>query len=186
MRHTMSDNTKRMYEGMFLFPQSAIGDMKEATDHITGLLDRSDAEIVSFSKWDDRRLAYEIKGNKRGVYFLTFFRCEPTKIASLERDCNLSESLLRFLVTKADHINMEDIEAADGRTALADEIKLRADQAAQQTESGADSTVTIGRKEEEAAPAASEDSSPAAEEAAPEANAEETPEATNEEAPAEA
>jgi ribosomal protein S6 len=172
----MSDNTTRMYEGMFLFPQSAIGDMNEASDHIHSLLDRANAEIVSFSKWDDRRLAYEIKGNKRGVYFLCFFRCDPTKIASLERDCNLSESLLRFLVTKADHINMEDIEAADGRTALADEIKLRAEQAAQQSDSGTGSTVSVGRKDEEK-PAAAEasDEAPAKEEPAAAEPTEETP-----------
>ena len=116
MTETATMNT---YEGMFLFPQNSISDLQAATDHVMALLQRADAEVVSFKKWDDRRLAYEIKGNKRGVYFLTYFRCEPTKIASLERDCNLSESLLRFMITKADHINMEDIEAADGRTALA-------------------------------------------------------------------
>ena len=175
----MSDNTKRMYEGMFLFPQSAIGDMKTASDHIHGLLDRSEAEVVSFSKWDDRRLAYEIKGNKRGVYFLTYFKCDPTKLASLERDCNLSESLLRFMVTKADHINMEDIEAADGRTALADEIKLRADQAAQQSDASGGSTVTVGRQDDDA-PAATEASAEASEEAPAEDDA------PTEEAPAEA
>ncbi len=174
----MSDNTKRMYEGMFLFPQSAIGDMKSASDHIHALLDRSEAEVVSFSKWDDRRLAYEIKGNKRGVYFLSYFKCDPTKVASLERDCNLSESLLRFMVTKADHINMEDIEAADGRTALADEIKLRADQAAQQSDASGGSTVTVGRQEDDA-PATTEASTEA-----PEAPAENDSPA--EEAPAEA
>ena len=172
----MSDNTTRMYEGMFLFPQSAIGDMQAASDHIHGLLDRSNAEVVSFSKWDDRRLAYEIKGNKRGVYFLCYFRCDPTKLASLERDCNLSESLLRFLVTKADHINMEDIESADGRTALADEIKLRADQAAQQSDAGTGSSVSVGRKDDEQ-PAAEEasDAAPATEEPAAEETAEESP-----------
>ena len=174
----MSDNTKRMYEGMFLFPQSAIGDMQSASDHIHALLDRSEAEVVSFSKWDDRRLAYEIKGNKRGVYFLSYFKCDPTKVASLERDCNLSESLLRFMVTKADHINMEDIEAADGRTALADEIKLRADQAAQQSDASGGSTVTVGRQEDDA-PATTEASTEA-----PEAPAENDSPA--EEAPAEA
>ncbi|MDG2292797.1 MAG: 30S ribosomal protein S6 [Phycisphaerales bacterium] len=162
----MSDTTKRIYEGMFLFPQSAIADMQAAHDHVHALLQRVDADIVSFRKWDERRLAYEIKGNKRGLYFLAYFNCDPTKIASLENDCNLSESLLRFLVTKADHINPEEIEAADGRTELADEIKLRAAQAAEQTETNTTSSVSVGSKEEEAP----------AEEAAPADAAADTPE----------
>ena len=141
----MSDNTKRMYEGMFLFPQNTISDLQAATDHVMALLKRADAEVVSFKKWDDRRLAYEIKGNKRGVYFLTYFHCEPARVADLERSCNLSEQLLRALVIRADHLNTEDIEAAEGRDALADEIKLRTEQAATASESGdGSSSVSIG------------------------------------------
>ena len=167
----MSDNTKRMYEGMFLFPQNTISDLQSATDHVMALLKRADAEVVSFKKWDDRRLAYEIKGNKRGVYFLTFFRCEPSRVADLERSCNLSEQLLRSLVIRADHLNTEDIEAAEGREALADEIKLRSEQDSTTSESGdGASTVTIGGGSE--APEAPAETATATEEAPA---AEETP-----------
>ena len=173
----MSDNTKRMYEGMFLFPQNTISDLQSATDHVMSLLQRADAELVSFKKWDDRRLAYDIKGNKRGVYFLTYFRCDPTRVADLERSSNLSELLLRSLVIRADHLNAEDIEAAEGRDALADEIKLRTEQAASSAEAGdGSSSVTIGSapeaKEAPAKEATATEETPAAE-AAP--AAEETP-----------
>ncbi|MEE2973279.1 MAG: 30S ribosomal protein S6 [Planctomycetota bacterium] len=170
-RIPMSDNTKRMYEGMFLFPQNTISDLQSATDHVMALLKRADAEVVSFKKWDDRRLAYEIKGNKRGVYFLTFFRCEPSRVADLERSCNLSEQLLRSLVIRADHLNTEDIEAAEGREALADEIKLRSEQDSTTSDSGdGASTVTIGGGSE--APEAPAETATATEEAPA---AEETP-----------
>ncbi|MEE3002127.1 MAG: 30S ribosomal protein S6 [Planctomycetota bacterium] len=145
----MSDNEKRIYEGMFLFPQSSLSNMQEASDHIHGLLTRVEAEVVSFRKWDERRLAYEISGNKRGVYFLCYFNCDPTQIEVFERLCNQSESLLRSLVTRADHINQEEIEAADGRESLADEIKLREEEAASAKDSGdASSHVTVGGKDD--------------------------------------
>lgn len=121
----MSDKTKRTYEGLFLFPQSAVGDMQAAIDHVNSILERADAEVLALSKWDERRLAYDIKGNKRGVYFLTYFKVENDKLAGIERDCNLSEQLLRALVTRADHIPNELIEGAEGRDQLADEIKMR-------------------------------------------------------------
>ncbi len=114
------------YEGMFLFPQSAVADLQAAADHVTEILNRAGAEIISFKKWDERRLAYEVKGNKRGLYFLVYFKAKGAKVANIERDCSLSEKLLRAMVTRADHLPEDVMQAAEGRQQLADEIKLRA------------------------------------------------------------
>jgi small subunit ribosomal protein S6 len=122
----MSDDALRTYEGLFLLPHTATANMQEASDHVKELLRRAGAEILSFRRWDERRLAYEIQGNKRGLYFLVYFRAQPSRVPGLERDCNLSEQLLRSLVTRADHVTEEHIKAADGQQELADEIRLRA------------------------------------------------------------
>jgi small subunit ribosomal protein S6 len=113
------------YEGMFLFPQALAGDLKPAVDLLTGILSRAKAEVIALRKWEERRLAYEIKGNKRGVYFLVYFRAPGSAMAGIERACNLSELLLRSMVIRADHVTQEQMEAADGTAELADEIKLR-------------------------------------------------------------
>jgi small subunit ribosomal protein S6 len=126
----MPDTKMNVYEGMFLFPQSATAELQTAIDHINELLARADAEIISLSKWDERRLAYDIKGNRRGVYFLTYFRADGTKLTDLERAGNLSEKLLRFMITRADHIEIEQMQAVDGQQQLADEIALRDQEAA--------------------------------------------------------
>jgi len=125
----MQDRTYT-YEGMFLFPQAAVADLQAAADHVLELLHRAGAEIISFKKWEERRLAYEIKGNKRGLYFLAYFKAKGSKMAVLERDCNLSEKMLRAMILRADHILPELMEANEGRQQLADEIKLRATQPA--------------------------------------------------------
>ena len=118
------------YEGLFLFPQAAVADLQAASDHVMELLNRTGAEVISFKKWDERRLAYEIKGNKRGLYFLTYFKAKGSKLATLERDCSLSEKMLRAMITRADHVPTEVMQAAEGRQQLSDEIKLRATQPA--------------------------------------------------------
>jgi len=118
------------YEGLFLFPQSAAADLQEASDHVMEILHRAGAQIISFKKWDERRLAYEVKGNKRGLYFLVYFKANGSKIAGVERDCSLSEKLLRAMITRADQVTDEMMQAAEGRAQLADEIKLRATQPA--------------------------------------------------------
>jgi len=182
---SMSD-TRNQYEGLFLFPQSAASNLKEAADHVQSLLDRAEAEVLAFAKWDERRLAYEIAGNKRGVYFLTYFKAEPDKMARLERDCNLSEHVLRFMFVRAETIPAEVIEASDGRERLADEIRLRGDKE-DKGRAGRDRARVVDAatraEEERKAAAASKDASSDSDgggEAKPEGDAEKTP------APAEA
>ena len=122
----MTNDTPRIYEGMFLFPQSAAAELGECADHVKNILQKHSSEIVSFSKWDERKLGHTMKGSKRAIFFLTYFKSAPSKISDIERDCNFSEKLLRSLIISAEHISNELIESSDGEQKLADEIKLRA------------------------------------------------------------
>jgi small subunit ribosomal protein S6 len=139
----MPDIRINAYEGMFLFPQASTANLQEAVDHITDILHRAEAEVISLKKWDERRLAFDIKGNKRGVYFLVYFKARATQIANIERDCNYSEKLLRSMITRADHLTVDQMQASDGRQQLADEIKLRASQP-QAGAGGEDSAAPVG------------------------------------------
>ncbi len=118
------------YEAMFLLSQAVAADLGGAVDHVKEILARSQAEILAMRKWDDRRLAYEIDGQKRGVYILVYFKAFNDQLAHLERDCNLSEKILRMLILRADHLSTEEIQAADGRKELETEIRLRGTQPA--------------------------------------------------------
>jgi len=122
---TITKITVRQYEGMFLFPQSVTADIEAASAHVRESITRHGGEIVSLVKWDERRLAYDIQGNKRGVYFLAYFTAPTSAIASIERDCNLSERMLRALLIRADHLSMEQMQDAEGQARLIMEAKLR-------------------------------------------------------------
>ena len=126
----MSETRINAYEGMFLFPQTVAADLQSAADHVLEILSKGGAEIVSLCKWDERRLAYDIQGNKRGVYFLTYFKCDAQKLSAIERDTRLSEKLLRSMITRADHLTADQMAAMEGRQQLADEIALRKTQPA--------------------------------------------------------
>ena len=52
--------------------------------------------------WEERRLAYPIKGHRKGTYWLTYFRVDSSRLTELNRECILSESILRSLVLKVD------------------------------------------------------------------------------------
>jgi len=132
----MTDQRIYSYEGMFLFPQAAVANLQTAVDHVREILSRADAEVLSLFKWDERRLAYEIKGNKRGVYLLAYFRAAGEKMTEIERACRLSETLLRSMIIRADHLKIEQMQNAEREQALADEIKLRGEPAPEGDDAG--------------------------------------------------
>lgn len=135
--------TMNTYEGMFLFPQIASSDLKSAQEHVEYIIGRGEGEIISLAKWDERRLAYEIKGNRRGLYFLAYFKATGEGAIEIERQVNLSEQLLRAMILKADLVPADVIAAADAREQLAQEIVERA--AAEESEAVAS---TISSRED--------------------------------------
>ena len=138
------------YEAMFLVGQSTAADLGAVITHIDELLARCEAKLVSMAKWDERRLAFEIEKQKRGLYILTYFEAPAQKISQLDRDCQMSETIMRLLVTRADHLTLEEMQAADGREALMSEAKLRAEKASEDQEQAEDTSVRMGRPVEEA------------------------------------
>jgi small subunit ribosomal protein S6 len=110
------------YEAMFLLNAGyASGSWDAAKAEVEHILHRANAEILHLRKWDERRLAYPIKGNKRGVYVLAFFRGDSSKTAGIERDVQLSENILRVLVLRADHLALKDVENMTPQQPIVDE-----------------------------------------------------------------
>lgn len=91
------------YEGMFIFDSGRFGrDPEGVSGEIARIVQEAGGEILVSRLWEERRLAYPIKGQKKGTYWLTYFRVEATKIPAINRQCELSESILRFLLLKVD------------------------------------------------------------------------------------
>lgn len=126
----MSENKVYAYEAMFLLGQAQAADLAGAVAHINEIMARGHAEILGMRKWDERRLAYEIRGQKRGTYILVYFKAPGKDVAHIERDCNLSERILRTLILRADHMTEEQMRSADARKELEIEAKLRAERPA--------------------------------------------------------
>jgi ribosomal protein S6 len=79
-------------------PAHAARDWNATEKHVLDILKRHKSEIITSEKWADRKLAYEIKHQKRAVYLLVHFRAPGEAIASIRADCRLSEIILRVLV----------------------------------------------------------------------------------------
>lgn len=152
----MPENQPQLYEAMFLMDQSAMAtDFQGGLDHVRQILERGEAEILSLRKWDERRLAYEIEGQKRGTYLLVLFRANPKQIANFERDVNLSEMILRAMFLRADHMGEVEIEQEINEAQTTrDEAKLRSEGPAESPEEQAEDASEPGPDEEAAAASA--------------------------------
>jgi ribosomal protein S6 len=96
---------------MFLVDSGDAAQWEDLSKHLSGILARSGAEIIGITRWDERKLAYTVARRKRGTYVLTFFcLARGEGIAEIERDCLLSEKVLRCLVLKADHFTVADMK----------------------------------------------------------------------------
>ena len=117
----LETKTKRLYEALFLVDSGeAAADWQGINEHISKILQRNDAEIIDIRKWDERTLAYEIQGRRRGTYILVYFNAEGNRISAIERDTQLSERIMRALILRGDHISQEDINK-QASTAAAEE-----------------------------------------------------------------
>lgn len=107
----METALKRLYEGMFLVDSTlAAQDWQKVNDEVQRILSRAEADIVSFKKWDERRLCQDVKRASRGTYILVYFNCDTAKVNGIERDVQLSELILRSLVLRTDTMSESDIQ----------------------------------------------------------------------------
>src|SRR5437764_3683640 len=92
-----------VYECMFLLdPNKVAGDVQAAAQQLHAVFERNHAEILASRPWDERRLTYPVKGHKKGLFYLTYFRTEGKNLVNIERDCALNETILRSLVLRVD------------------------------------------------------------------------------------
>jgi small subunit ribosomal protein S6 len=109
----MAETRIDLYEGLFLLNyQHSSADLGACMDFLKEVFNRAEAEVLVLRRWDDRKLAYEIKGQKRGVYVIAYFKSRRSQIANIERDCNLSEQVVRTLIIRADHLGEVELELA--------------------------------------------------------------------------
>ena len=102
---------KKLYEAMFLVDSADAGsDWDGIIAAVTKILKKAKVDVVSMKKWDDRRLAYEIKGKSRGTYLLCYFRSDGQQNQEIETAVQLSEKIIRVMILCVDWMTDEDID----------------------------------------------------------------------------
>ena len=156
----------RRYELMLVLrPDTADDRVQQILDRTTRGIAAGEGQIVKVSPWGRRRLAYPISGYREGSYFIVVFDAPSEAIDELERGLNITEEVMRHLVTrierpaarrpeKADEEAPEETEAeADTEGGVEIEIDVVAVEAPDEDEVEIEVEV-IDESESEAAPKA--------------------------------
>ena len=104
---------QNQYEAMFLLPAGASADVEGSINAVRGVIEKHEGKILVIKKWDERKLAYEVNRQKRGTYIIAYFTASGEAVGPIERDVKLNEQVLRVMITKADHLNQQEMEAVE-------------------------------------------------------------------------
>ncbi len=160
----------RLYEGMFLLDANETAKRwSELETQIHGMVERIDGKIEYAERWPAQKLAYEVKGCRKGTYYLTYFNAPTAKIDELRRGVELSEDILRLLVIQEEW--------------LEEEMQRRREAAASRPEPRAETPAAPAEATEAKAADSKEEGAPQAETATPAAEAAPSAEASEASAP---
>jgi small subunit ribosomal protein S6 len=88
---------------MFLLDSNRYGrDPEGVAGQVPEMIRGAGGKVLVSRLWEERRLAYPIKGRRKGTYWLTYFRMEGSKLADLRRRSQLNDNVLRELFLKID------------------------------------------------------------------------------------
>ena len=90
----------RDYELVFIIhPDQGEETLSELVERVKNWITGSGGVITKEDVWGMRKLAYPIRKQKEGQYFLMQFQADPSFISELDRNMHLVEPIIRHLVT---------------------------------------------------------------------------------------
>jgi small subunit ribosomal protein S6 len=141
----------RRYELMLVIRPDAPDDKVSAViDRTTRYVVASGGQIVKVAPWGRRRLAYPIDRHRDGSYHIVVFEAPPEAIVELERSLQITEEVLRYLVTRA----IKPVKARRDAAGGGEIEDVDADLPSVEDEEEEDTGERIDESESEAAPAA--------------------------------
>ena len=91
------------YEMMFIVKATNEGAaVASVADEVKKTLTANNAKVSDFKEIGLKKLAYPIKKEINGYYYLATFTTEPSIIAEINRKTSINENVLRHLVIKLD------------------------------------------------------------------------------------
>lgn len=89
----------RDYEIMYIIkPELDEEAVQAVVDRFNTLIADNGGEVVTADKWGKRKLAYEIRDYREGIYILVNFKGEAGTARELDRVLKITDDILRFMI----------------------------------------------------------------------------------------
>ena len=90
------------YELAVLFHPDLEIDLEKANSQIEKLVKDAGGSITETDSWGKRKLAYKIAGHEHAVYVFYTLELPATGVGQLNNVLNITDEVIRFLITKPD------------------------------------------------------------------------------------
>lgn len=93
----------RPYEALYIVhPDLSDEEVAPIMEKYKKVVEEQGGEVESTNRWEKRSLAYEVKGQREGIYVLMNFKSEAKAAEELNRLFKIGDDVLRHLIVRLD------------------------------------------------------------------------------------
>lgn len=93
----------KKYEVMFIVKSAnESAEIKKTADAMKSIVTENKGKVVKFDELGEKKLAYPIKKEISGYYYVMVVEAENTAISELDRKSLINENILRHLIVRLD------------------------------------------------------------------------------------
>lgn len=105
------------YELAVLFDPQLEVDLSKATEKIKKIIKDNKGKVVKTDNWGKRKLAYSIAGHNQAIYVFYDVELPPENMQKLESTLNITDEVIRYLITRPNLKAIAKAEAAKAEKA---------------------------------------------------------------------
>ncbi len=120
MSNVLPKHRAREYETIFiLHPESGAAVIDKVADRCQEVITRLEGKLLRAENWGNRRLAYPVRKNPKGIYIYLRYLGYQDMVHELERNLRMLDTVIKYLTVKVD----EDVDP-EARPVLKEEISF--------------------------------------------------------------
>jgi small subunit ribosomal protein S6 len=106
------ERTMNEYEIAILFDPDLEIDIEKSTQKVEKIFIDNGGKIIKVDNWGKRKLAYPIKKHEAAIYSIYTLHFPPQSVIKVEKTLNITDEVIRFLITRPDLKAIVKAEAA--------------------------------------------------------------------------
>lgn len=91
------------YESIFIARSSlSEEDVAGLTEKVKAIIEKNGGQVIKAENWGKKKLAYEVKKEKKGIYVMFHIKGPGALVSELERNLNIQDGIIKFMTVKLD------------------------------------------------------------------------------------